>query len=102
MLLGGTLGELLSRSSAPLYFYFHGQTLGFDSPLIIWFYSKFLYIGYLHEGPPGPKPLSPPLVNGDIGDWTLLFGSAPPPLRPKNRPSSLEPRLARHVRHDPG
>ena len=70
MLLGGTLGELLVPLLCGLYFYFHGQTYGFVFSAF-WFFENFLYIGtYMKDA----RADALPLVNGDIGDWTLLFG----------------------------
>jgi hypothetical protein len=70
MLLGGTLGELLVPFLCALYFYFHGQTYGFTFSAF-WFFENFLYIGtYMKDA----RAEGLPLINGDIGDWTLLFG----------------------------
>jgi len=70
MILGGTLGELLVPLLCGLYFYFHGQTYGFTFSAF-WFFENFLYIGtYMKDA----RAAALPLVNGDIGDWTILFG----------------------------
>jgi hypothetical protein len=70
MILGGTLGELLVPFLCGLYFYFHGQTYGFTFSAF-WFFENFLYIGtYMKDARAGALPL----INGDIGDWTILFG----------------------------
>ncbi len=70
MLLGGTLGELLVPLLCGLFFFFHGQTYGFVFSAF-WFFENFLYIGtYMKDA----RDSALPLVNGDIGDWTLLFG----------------------------
>ena len=70
MILGGTLGELLVPLLCGLYFYFHGQTYGFTFSAF-WFFENFLYIGtYMKDA----RAEALPLVNGDIGDWTILFG----------------------------
>ena len=70
MLLGGTLGELLVPLLCALYFYFRGQTTGFVFSFF-WFFENFLYIGtYMKDARAGALPL----VNSEIGDWTLLFG----------------------------
>jgi hypothetical protein len=70
MILGGTLGELLVPLLCGLYFYFHGQTYGFIFSAF-WFFENFLYIGtYMKDA----RAAALPLVNGDIGDWTILFG----------------------------
>jgi len=70
MLLGGTLGELLVPFLCGLFFYFHGQTYGFVFSTF-WFFENFLYIGtYMKDA----RDDALPLINGDIGDWTLLFG----------------------------
>src|SRR5258708_14097528 len=70
MILGGTLGELLVPLLCGLYFYFHGQTYGFAFSAF-WFFENFLYIGtYIKDA----RAAALPLVNGDIGDWTILFG----------------------------
>ena len=70
MLLGGTLGELLVPLLCALYFFFHGQTYGFVFSAF-WFFENFLYIGtYMKDA----RANALPLVNSDIGDWTLLFG----------------------------
>jgi hypothetical protein len=70
MILGGTIGELLVPLLCALYFYFHGQTYGFTFS-VFWFFENFLYIGtYMRDA----RSEGLPLINGDIGDWTLLFG----------------------------
>jgi hypothetical protein len=70
MLLGGTLGELLVPLLCGLFFYFHGQTFGFVFSSF-WFSENFLYIGtYMKDA----RADALPLLNGDIGDWTILFG----------------------------
>jgi hypothetical protein len=70
MLLGGTLGELLVPLLCSLYFYFHGQTYGFTFS-VFWFFENFLYIGtYIQDA----RANALPLVNSEIGDWTILFG----------------------------
>ena len=70
MILGGTLGELLVPLLCGLYFFFHGQTYGFAFSAF-WFFENFLYIGtYIKDA----RAAALPLVNGDIGDWTILFG----------------------------
>ncbi|HUL36004.1 MAG TPA: hypothetical protein VL128_19120 [Candidatus Eisenbacteria bacterium] len=70
MLLGGTLGELLVPLLCGAYFYFHGQSLGFAFSSF-WFFENFLYVGtYMKDA----RSQSLPLVNAEIGDWTLLFG----------------------------
>src|SRR5258708_20395627 len=70
MILGGTLGELLVPLLCGLYFYFHGQTYGFTFSAF-WFFENFLYIGtYMKHA----RAAALPLVNGDIGDWTIPFG----------------------------
>jgi hypothetical protein len=70
MLLGGTFGELLVPFLCTLYFYFHGQTCGFAFSAF-WFFENFLYIGtYMRDA----RSEGLPLLNDDIGDWTLLFG----------------------------
>jgi hypothetical protein len=70
MLLGGTLGELLAPLLCALYFYFHGKTYGFAFSAF-WFFENFLYIGtYMKDA----RACALPLVNSEIGDWTILFG----------------------------
>jgi hypothetical protein len=70
MLLGGTLGELLAPLLCALYFYFHGKTYGFAF-CAFWFFENFLYIGtYMKDA----RACALPLVNSEIGDWTILFG----------------------------
>ena len=70
MILGGTLGELLVPLLCGIYFYFHGQTYGFTFSAF-WFFENFLYIGtYMKDA----RAEALPLINGDIGDWTILFG----------------------------
>ena len=70
MLLGGTLGELLVPLLCAVYFYFQGQTYGFAFSTF-WFFENFLYVGtYMKDA----RSEGLPLINGDIGDWTLLFG----------------------------
>jgi len=70
ILLGGTFGELLVPLLCALYFYFHGQTYGFAFSTF-WFFENFLYVGtYMRDA----RSEALPLINGDIGDWTLLFG----------------------------
>lgn len=70
MLLGGTLGELLVPLLCGLFFFFHGQTLGFAFSSF-WFFENFLYIGtYMKDA----RANALPLVNSDMGDWTILFG----------------------------
>ncbi|HUI50864.1 MAG TPA: hypothetical protein VLX60_03715 [Terriglobales bacterium] len=70
MLLGGTLGELLVPLLCGCYFFFHGQTLGFAFSSF-WFFENFLYIGtYMKDA----RANALPLVNSEIGDWTILFG----------------------------
>src|SRR3981189_968141 len=55
---------------AALFFYFPRQTYGFAFSAF-WFFENFLYIGtYMKDA----RAETLPLVNGDIGDWTLLFG----------------------------
>jgi hypothetical protein len=70
MLLGGTLGELLVPLLCGCFFFSHGQTLGFVFSSF-WFFENFLYIGtYMKDA----RANALPLVNSEIGDWTLLFG----------------------------
>jgi hypothetical protein len=70
MLLGGTLGELLVPLLCAAFFFFHRQTYGLAFSLF-WFSENFLYIGtYMADA----RACALPLVNSDIGDWTLLFG----------------------------
>ena len=70
MLLGGTLGELLAPLLCVLYFCLQGKTFGFAFSAF-WFFENFLYIGtYMKDARAGALPL----VNSEIGDWTLLFG----------------------------
>jgi hypothetical protein len=70
MLLGGTLSELLVPLLCALYFYFHGQTYGFTFSTF-WFFENFLYIGtYMKDA----RANALPLINSEIGDWTILFG----------------------------
>ena len=69
MLLGGTLGELLVPLLCAAAFFYKGQTLGFTFSSF-WFFENFLYIGtYMKDA----RDNALPLVNSDIGDWTLLF-----------------------------
>jgi hypothetical protein len=70
VLLGGTLGELLVPLLCALYFYFRSQTYGFAFSTF-WFFENFLYIGtYMRDA----RSEGLPLLNGDIGDWSLLLG----------------------------
>ena len=70
MLLGGTLGELLAPLLCGGFFFVKGQTYGFAF-CAFWFFENFLYIGtYMKDA----RACALPLVNSDIGDWTLLFG----------------------------
>lgn len=70
MLLGGTLGELLVPALCGAYFFVRGQTFGFVFSSF-WFFENFLYVGtYMKDA----RANALPLVNSDIGDWTLLFG----------------------------
>jgi len=70
MLLGGTLGELLVPALFGAYFFVRGQTFGFVFSAF-WFFENFLYVGaYIKDA----RANALPLVNSDIGDWTLLFG----------------------------
>ena len=70
MLMGGTLGELLVPFLCATFFFVKGQTYGFASSFF-WFFENFLYIGtYMKDA----RANALPLVNSDIGDWTLLFG----------------------------
>lgn len=69
MLLGGTLGELLVPLLCGAFFFFHRQTYGLAF-CAFWFFENFLYIGtYMADTRAGVLPL----VNSDIGDWTILF-----------------------------
>ncbi len=70
MLLGGTLGELLVPLLCAAAFFYQGQALGFTFSSF-WFFENFLYIGtYMKDA----RANALPLVNSEIGDWTLLFG----------------------------
>jgi hypothetical protein len=70
MLLGGTLGELIVPLGCAVYFFLQRQIYGFAFS-IFWFFENFPYIGtYMADA----RDNALPLVNGDIGDWTLLFG----------------------------
>lgn len=70
MLLGGTLGELLVPLLCAVFFLFQRQTYGFTFALF-WFFENFLYIGtYMADA----RACALPLVNSDVGDWTILFG----------------------------
>jgi hypothetical protein len=70
MLLGGTIGELLVPMLCGAFFFFHRQTYGLAFSLF-WFFENFLYIGtYMADA----RACALPLVNSDIGDWTILFG----------------------------
>lgn len=70
MLLGGTLGELIVPALCAAFFFFHRQTYGLAFSLF-WFFENFLYIGtYMADA----RACALPLVNSDIGDWTILFG----------------------------
>ena len=70
MLLGGTLGELIVPALCAAFFVSHRQTYGLVFSLF-WFFENFLYIGtYMADA----RAHSLPLVNSDIGDWTILFG----------------------------
>lgn len=70
MLLGGTLGELIAPLLCAGFFFFHRQTYGLAFSLF-WFFENFLYIGtYMADA----RACALPLVNGDTGDWTILFG----------------------------
>src|SRR5260370_25252836 len=72
MILGGTLRELLVPLLCGLDFYFHRPTYGFTFSAF-WFFENFLYIGtYMKDA----RAAALPLVNGDIRDWTILFGPA--------------------------
>jgi hypothetical protein len=69
MLLGGTLGELIFPLLCGIFFYYHGQSLGFTF-CSFWFFENFLYIGtYMKDA----RDQALPLINGDIGDWSILF-----------------------------
>jgi hypothetical protein len=70
MLLGGTLGELIVPALCTGFFSYHRQTYGVVFSLF-WFFENFLYIGtYMADA----RAHNLPLVNSDIGDWTILFG----------------------------
>jgi len=70
MLLGGTLLELIVPVACAVYFYFQRQTYGYAFS-VFWFFENFLYIGtYMQDA----RANALPLVNSDIGDWTILFG----------------------------
>jgi hypothetical protein len=70
MLLGGTLGELIVPALCAAFFFYHRQTYGVVFSLF-WFFENFLYIGrYMADA----RAHNLPLVNSDIGDWTILFG----------------------------
>jgi hypothetical protein len=70
MLLGGTLLELIVPAACAAYFYFQRHTYGFVFSSF-WFFENFLYIGtYIQDA----RANALPLVNSDIGDWTILFG----------------------------
>ena len=69
MILGGTLGELLAPLLCAAFFFFQRQTYGLAFSLF-WFFENFLYIGtYMADA----RAAALPLVNSDIGDWTILF-----------------------------
>jgi hypothetical protein len=70
MLLGGSIGELLVPVLCGAFFFYHRQTYGLAFSLF-WFFENFLYIGtYMADA----RACALPLVNSDIGDWTILFG----------------------------
>jgi hypothetical protein len=70
MLLGGTLLELIVPAGCAAYFYCQRQPYGFAFSAF-WFFENFLYIGtYMQDA----RANALPLVNSDIGDWTILFG----------------------------
>ena len=70
MLLGGTLGELFVPLLCAAFFFFHRQTYGFAFA-VLWFFENFLYVGtYMADA----RACALPLVNSEVGDWTLLFG----------------------------
>ena len=70
MLMGGTVGELLVPFLCATFSFVKGQTYGFIFSFF-WFFENFLYIGtYMKDA----RANALPLVNSDIGDWTLLFG----------------------------
>jgi hypothetical protein len=69
MLLGGTIGELLAPLACGLFFFFQRQTYGFVF-CSFWFFENFLYIGtYMKDA----RDNALPLINSEIGDWTILF-----------------------------
>ena len=70
MLLGGTLGELIAPLLCAGFFFVQGQTFGFVFSAF-WFFENFLYIGtYMKDA----RANALPLINSEIGDWTILFG----------------------------
>jgi hypothetical protein len=70
MLLGGTFAELIAPLLCGVYFFWRREVYGFAF-CGFWFFENFPYIGtYMADA----RDNALPLINGDIGDWTLLFG----------------------------
>jgi len=69
-ILGGTLSELIAPLACFSYFFVKRETTG-AAFCAFWFFENFLYIGtYMQDA----RANTLPLVNSEIGDWTLLFG----------------------------